>query len=211
MKTEDLIRGLSADARPTHSLESGLGLALAAGGAGALVLFALLLSLRAGMPGLLMEPRILLKFAVTLSLAGAAGWTALRLVRPGARPAGAARLLLLPAGFLALGVAAELVFTPATRWLPDLVGHYALACAILVPVMSAPVLAAALLALRRGAPDRPAVAGAAAGLLAGGIGATLYAFHCIDDSPLFLLAWYGLALTLTTATGALLGRVVLRW
>lgn len=211
MKTDDLIRGLAADARPTRGLGVGLALALAAGLAGALVLFALVLAPRHGMPALLAEPRILLKFAVTLSLAVAAGWTALRLVRPGSKAAGPARLLALPAALLALGVAAEMVATPEADWMPGLVGHYAVYCVMLVPVMSAPVLGAVLLALRRGAPSRPALAGAVAGLMAGGLGAALYAFHCIDDSPLFMLTWYGIAIGIVTAAGAVIGRRVLAW
>ena len=83
MKTDDLIRALAADAQPRWGLGTGLALALAVGVAGAVALFALILAPRTGMPGLLAEPRILLKFAVTLSLAAAAAWSALRLVRPG--------------------------------------------------------------------------------------------------------------------------------
>ena len=51
-------------------------------------------------------------------------------------------------------------------------------------------LVGALLALRQGAPEHPAFAGAAAGLLAGAIGAACYATHCPDDSPLFVAAWW---------------------
>ena len=37
-----------------------------------------------------------------------------------------------------------------------------------------------------GVPTRPALAGAVAGLLAGGLAASFYAAHCTDDSPLFV-------------------------
>ncbi|MFK8252979.1 NrsF family protein [Ancylobacter terrae] len=211
MRTDDLIRGLAADVRPTRGLGAGLAGALAAGLAGALVLFALILTPRAGMPGLLADPRVLLKFAVSLSLAAAASLTALRLVRPGAAAGRAARLLAVPALLLAAGVAGELLARPSSDWMPDLVGHSAFYCTVLVPLISAPLLGAALLALRRGAPSSPALAGAAAGLLAGGIGAALYALHCGDDSPLFLLVWYGIAITAVTGAGALIGRRVLAW
>lgn len=211
MKTEDLIRGLAADATATRGLGPGFAWALAAGLAGAAALFPAMLAPRAGMPALLAEPRILLKFAVTLSLAGAAAATALRLVRPGAPVAGLARLLALPAALLALGVAAELATSPRATWIAGLVGRNAVYCMTLVPVMAAPVLGAVLLALRHGAPSDPARAGAAAGLVAGGLGAALYAFHCVDDSPLFLLTWYGIAIGVVTAAGALIGRRVLAW
>ena len=65
--------------------------------------------------------------------------------------------------------------------------------------------------LRSGAPASPALAGAAAGLLAATAGATLYAFHCFDDSPLFVVTWYVLAALPVIALGAILGRRLLRW
>ena len=46
---------------------------------------------------------------------------------------------------------------------------------------------------------------------AGGFSATLYALHCVDDSPLFVAAWYGLGTGLVAAAGAALGPKVLKW
>jgi len=65
--------------------------------------------------------------------------------------------------------------------------------------------------LRFGAPSRPGLAGTVAGLLAGAIGAALYATHCPDDSPLFVATWYGLGLAIVTAAGAAIGTRLLRW
>jgi len=65
--------------------------------------------------------------------------------------------------------------------------------------------------LRHGAPARPAVAGAIAGLLSAALAATLYASHCTDDSPLFVATWYTLATALVTAVGALAGSKLLRY
>jgi hypothetical protein len=50
-----------------------------------------------------------------------------------------------------------------------------------------------------------------AGLLAAGLGATLYASHCADDSPLFVMVWYSLATAFVAAVGAFVGRRVLRY
>jgi hypothetical protein len=80
-----------------------------------------------------------------------------------------------------------------------------------VPLMSLPLLAASLIGLRHGAPARPAVAGAMAGLLSAGLAATLYASHCTDDSPLFVATWYSISTALVTALGALIGSRVLRY
>jgi hypothetical protein len=55
------------------------------------------------------------------------------------------------------------------------------------------------------------MAGAAAGLLAGGLGAVLYAIHCPDDSPLFVALWYVPAVALVVLAGAAAGSRVLRW
>jgi hypothetical protein len=77
--------------------------------------------------------------------------------------------------------------------------------------MSLPLLAAALIGLRHGAPSRPAVAGALAGLSSAGLAATLYAAHCTDDSPLFVATWYTTAAALVAAIGALAGSRVLRF
>ena len=71
-----------------------------------------------------------------------------------------------------------------------LVGSNSRVCMTAIPLMSLPLLAAALIGLRHGAPARPAVAGAIAGLLSAGLAATLYASHCTDDSPLFVATWY---------------------
>ena len=91
------------------------------------------------------------------------------------------------------------------------VGGNSRVCLTAIPLMSLPLLAAALIGLRHGAPTRPAVAGAIAGLLSAGLAATLYASHCTDDSPLFVATWYTMATALVTAIGALAGSRVLRF
>jgi hypothetical protein len=65
--------------------------------------------------------------------------------------------------------------------------------------------------LRSAAPASPTLAGAAAGLLAATAAASLYAFHCFDDSPLFVATWYTLAAIPVVAIGAIAGRRLLRW
>jgi hypothetical protein len=73
------------------------------------------------------------------------------------------------------------------------------------------LLAASLIGLRHGAPTRPALEGAMAGMVSAGLAATLYASHCTDDSPLFVATWYTLSTALVTALGALVGSRVLRF
>jgi hypothetical protein len=119
---------------------------------------------------------------------------------------------LLPIAMLAvLAVVAELAILPKASWSTRLIGSNSLICLSAIPMLSMAPLAAVLTILRRGAPASPALAGAAAGLLAATSGATLYAFHCFDDSPLFVVTWYTLATIPVIAAGALAGRRVLRW
>ena len=82
---------------------------------------------------------------------------------------------------------------------------------MLIPFLSIGPLACIMLALRQGAPTRPGLTGAVAGLAAGGIAATLYASHCTDDSPLFVATWYSLAIGIVTLLGYVIGSRFLRW
>ena len=120
-------------------------------------------------------------------------------------------MLAIPAGLLVAGIAAEMLLPQRLPAMTRLIGSNSRVCLAAIPVMSLPLLAAALLGLRQGAPTRPAVAGAIAGLLSAGLAATLYASHCPDDSPLFVATWYTLATALVTAIGALAGSKVLRF
>ncbi|MEA2886540.1 MAG: hypothetical protein QOD11_900, partial [Bradyrhizobium sp.] len=119
--------------------------------------------------------------------------------------------LLVPVGLLGIGVGGEMMMPQRLPMMTRLVGSNSRTCLTAIPLLSLPLLAAALLALRHGAPTRPTVAGAFAGLLSAGLAATLYASHCTDDSPLFVATWYTLATALVTAIGALAGSKVLRF
>ena len=209
MRTDELIRSLTADTAPAPRLSRSLGLWLAAGWAVSAVLFAVVLGPRSDFAQVATEPRFLLKFVETLLLAATAALVVLRLAQPGARVSGA--VLLLAPALLALAIVAELLLMPRDTWMPRLVGRNSLVCLASVPLLAAPVLVAVLRVLQRGAPLRPALTGAVAGLLAGGLGAALYAAHCVDDSPLFVATWYTLAIALVAAAGALAGHRLLRW
>jgi len=152
-----------------------------------------------------------LKFVVTLALAISAIMVSLHLSRPEVSLKGWAWLLLIPAGILMAGIASEMMMPQRLPMMTRLIGSNSRVCMTAIPLMSVPLLAAALIGLRHGAPARPAVAGAIAGLLSAGLAATLYASHCTDDSPLFVATWYTTATALVTAIGALVGSRVLRF
>jgi hypothetical protein len=157
------------------------------------------------------DGRFGLKFMVTLALAFAAVGLVLRVVRPGVEAGFWWMALLVAPTLLVLGIAYELIALPVSTWIPRLMGRNSVVCLTSIPLLAAPILVALLFILRDGAPLRPALAGAAAGLVAGGLAATLYAAHCTDDSPLFVTTWYGIAVMVIAGVGALAGARWLRW
>ncbi len=212
MQTEQFIRTLAADnahrARPV-----GLVLALA-------LLVAVPVSTAMFLAGFGVRPDVMtamhnpffdLKFVVTLTLAITAIIVSLHLSRPEASLKGWAWLLLIPAGILIVGIVCEMMIPQRLPMMTRLIGSNSRICMTVIPLLAVPVLVAALIGLRHGAPARPAVAGAIAGLLSAGVAATLYASHCTDDSPLFVATWYPIAIALVTAVGALAGSRVLRF
>ena len=145
-------------------------------------------------------------------LAALSGVLVLRLFRPGASARGVLAVALgAPLLLLALGVLGELLSVPAAQWSQRLIGSNAMFCLKSIPLLGLAPLLAILFALRNGAPERPALAGAGAGLFAGAIGAALYAMHCPDNSPLFVAVWYPIGIAMVTAVGAMLGARLLRW
>ncbi len=213
METDQLIRSLAADnahrARPVGIV---LALVLLSAAPVSLAIFFSELGVRPDVMTAMRNPFFDLKFVVTLALAISGIAISLHLSRPEASLLGWAWLLLIPVGFVAAGIAGEMMMMPQRLpMMTRLVGSNSRICMTAIPLMSLPLLAAALIGLRHGAPTHPAVTGAVAGLLSAGLAATLYASHCTDDSPLFVATWYTIATALVTAIGALAGSRVLRF
>jgi hypothetical protein len=93
----------------------------------------------------------------------------------------------------------------------DFLGHSIPVCLPAINLMSLPILAGLIAALRRGAPVDPQKAGALAGLAAAGLATALYSTFCTEDSPLFYSVWYSVGIAITTALGAVAGSRWLRW
>src|SRR5215216_6249803 len=212
MDTDQLIRTLAADnthrARPVGF---ALMLALLAAAPVSLLMFFTELGVRPDVMVAMRNPFFDLKFAVTLALAIAAIAVSLHLSRPEASLRGFGWLLLAPVGILTAAIGGEMMMPQRLPMMTRLVGKNSWTCLTAIPLMSLPLLVGALIGLRHGAPARPAVAGAIAGLFSAGLAATLYASHCTDDSPLFVAAWYTIATALVIAIGALAGAKVLRF
>ena len=212
MDTDQLIRTLAADnthrARPVGFV---LMLGLLAAAPVSLLIFFAELGVRPDVMTAVHNPFFDLKFAVTIALAISAIAVSLHLSRPEASLRGFGWWLLIPAGLLAAGVSGEMMMPQRVPMMTRLVGSNSKICLTAVPAMALPLLAGALIGLRHGAPSRPAVAGAIAGLVSAGLAATVYAAHCTDDSPLFVATWYTLAAALMAAIGALAGSRMLRF
>ncbi|MBS0548019.1 MAG: DUF1109 family protein [Proteobacteria bacterium] len=211
MKTDQLLEALVADrdARP-RSLTGRLRGAMAVGIALSFALFLCLLGFRHDIGAALTTWRFELKIAIV----GLALVVAFRLCRALLRPVPPAHpaLYLLPlALLLAAAVALELALVPMSAWETRMIGTNSMVCLTAVPVLSLAPLAALFAMVRTAAPASPRRAGAALGLLAASAGAALYAFHCFDDSPLFVLVWYCLATFPVILLGAFAGGRLLRW
>jgi hypothetical protein len=212
MDTDQLIRTLAADnphrARPVGFV---LALVLLAAAPVSLLMFFTELGVRPDVMTAMHNPFFDLKFAVTLALASAAIIAGLHLSRPEASLHGFGWLFAIPVGLLAAGIGVEMMMPQRLSMTARLVGDNSKICMTAIPLMSAPLLVASLIGLRHGAPTRPAIAGAVAGMMSAGLAATLYASHCTDDSPLFVATWYTISTALVTAVGALIGSKVLRF
>ena len=212
METEELIRTLAADnphrARPVGFV---LALALLAAAPVSFLMFMTALGVRPDVMTAMHNPFFDLKFVITLALAISAIAVSLHLSRPEASMRGWGWLLLIPVGIIAAGIGSEMMMPQRLPMMARLVGHNSRVCMTAIPLLSLPLLAGALIGLRHGAPARPALAGAIAGLISAGLAATLYASHCTDDSPLFVATWYPIATAAVAAVGALIGAKVLRF
>ena len=211
MKTGDLIKGLSADKTPGMPMARTWLLAtLAAVGLAALAFFALL-GPRPDINDAMGSWRFLLKFVETGLLALTAWGAVTMLSSPGQYRSWPMVALLAAPVLLVIAAMLEMSLIPSGDRVPKMIGTNNMLCLLAIPAIGLPPLAVFLAALKHSAPVRPGVAGAVAGLFAGGIAAFFYGMHCIDDSPLFVIIWYTLAIAILAAIGAVAGRRILRW
>lgn len=212
MQTDRLITVLAADShyrQPPVRTQLAKALLVALPVAAALMLVTL--GLRPDFMAAMRNPFFDLKFLVTLALAIPAVVISVHLSRPEASLGRWIWLLLLSPFILVAAIVTEMMMPQRMPMMARMMGRSSMLCVSAIPIISLPILGASLLALRRGAPSRPALAGALAGLMSAGFAATIYAAHCIDDSPLFVALWYTIAVVTVGAIGAALGTRVLRY
>ncbi|MGH6859068.1 MAG: NrsF family protein [Phyllobacterium sp.] len=213
MTTDDLIARLAGDLKPVSPgavigrVVLGLGLGLAASS----ILMLAWLGMRPDLMAATGTMPFWSKLAYTLALA-AIGASAVKRI---AHPLGSIwpNLVLMLAGLLLLGVLAgmQLAMAPPERYPELLIGKSMAVCTFNIVMLSLPFLIGAFWVLRGLAPTRLTVAGGAAGLAAGAMGALVYSFHCTESGMPFVAVWYTLGVLVPGLIGAAAGRFVLRW
>ncbi|MES2529965.1 MAG: DUF1109 domain-containing protein [Pseudomonadota bacterium] len=213
MKTAELIALLSADAGPVprQAASRRLGWAVTAALPLSLVLMLVAYGLRRDLSAAAALPMFWVKLVFPLCIAAMGFLAAQRLARPGMRAGAAWAGLLAPV--LAVWLLAAFAWAgasetarPAMLW-----GQSWRGCIFNIVLLSAPMFVAVFGALKGLAPTRPSWAGAAAGAVAGGLGASVYALHCMELAAPFLAVWYVAGIAVTMALGACLGPRLLRW
>lgn len=215
MTNDALIAKLCANLKPIRGTRARMSLLIAAAAGGgtavAIALFWPSLGPRPDLWAAALTTMFWVKVIYTASLA-VLGFGALgNLSRPDSGPVRWARLLWPPVSLLFVVTALDWAMAPATSSAAFWMGSSWWQCPVYVLGLSVPACVALMLALSGLAPARLAAAGAAAGLVAGGLGATAYALHCVETSPGFVLIWYSLGLIAAGKVGASLGPRVLGW
>ena len=213
MKTDQLIDMLGTNIEPVKDgqLRNTLLIALAVGAAAALCLMVAIF----GAPGESFGREyfgltaLALTFPLGLVAAGASFLIrAARPGNPGRRPLVVIGLLfvaILSAGFVAL------FLTHPDAWGGMIFGPQWAACLICIPLLAIAPFASLILALRKEAPTDLTGTGAVTGLVAGALGAAVFAFHNPGGSIPFIVLWYGGPIVVCALIGAILGPRLLRW
>lgn len=213
MKTVDLLDLLAADTAPvdTSAGAKRFRLGVALGGCAAAALLAATLGIRSDLGTLALIPMFWLKLGFPAALAAAGFAAARRLSIPGSRLGTVWAWIALPLILVwLLTTTALLSALPDQRAAMVFVGTWR-TCPLYIAMVSIPVFIGVIWAMKGLAPTRLRLAGAGAGLLAGAVGAFVYAFYCPETSAAFLGIWYALGIAIPVAAGALIGPRLLHW
>jgi hypothetical protein len=211
MTTDDLIRALAADRHVGRKARAVLLIALLPATAFVVILFFTRIGFREDIDAALHTVRFLFKFVVIVPLAVITMGALLRSTGPIPALGPWAKLLPLPLLVLCAGVVAELLSIPRSAWMVRLIGSNAVNCMTLIPLLASGPLTIFIAALKSGAPAYLGWSGAIAGLAASSLAAVFYALNCFDDSPLFVITWYPLAMLTVVSAGYFAGVRYLRW
>ena len=213
MKTDELIHLLATDDRPVqrNAIEQRFVVAALAGIAGAGVLMLSLFGLRPDLLATMALPMFWGKLVFAAALAAAGLALLRRMARPGMALGHAALWLALPPLVLWAMALWALSQVSAAERMPLILGSTCRSCPFNIAALSVPAFVTGFWALKGAAPTRLVWTGAGAGLLAGALGALVYALHCPEMATPFLAVWYVAGMAIPTALGAVLGPRLLRW
>jgi hypothetical protein len=213
MKTDDLITMLASGVQSVeaNALQRRYATALGWGGFGATLLMAIMLGVRPDLAEASLLPMFWVKFFLPASLLAGGLIAVVRLSRPGARLGRVTSALVAPVVAIWLLAAVALLGAAPEARSALIFGDTWKTCPFNVTLLSMPAFVALMWAMRGLAPTQLALSGAAAGLLSGAIGATVYSLHCPEMQAPFLAIWYLLGMLIPTALGALFGPRLLRW
>jgi hypothetical protein len=213
MKTDELIALLAHDATPVKRcmLPARLLLFSLIGAFIAAVILVPWLGIRPDLADAMGGTTFWMKAIYTFGL-GVGGFALVeRLSRPGVK-GGFGWLLAAACVAAIVAIAVSELMSMPPEDMPDaIMGSSWYSCPLCIIVLSIPGLAAILWTMRRFAPTRPTLAGAAAGLLAGGLAATVYGLHCDETAAPFVAIWYSLGVVVSALLGAMVGPRALRW
>jgi len=213
MNTDDLVAMLSTNIEPIGRERVGrtISAAIVVGAAIAFGIMLAALGVRADLTTTHAMLFLLLKLVFALAVVGVATRYLMRLARPGGERGISPFVIAVPFAAIAILGMISLGGAPSTYWNRMVVGDEWLECLLSIPIIAIVPFAVAIFAMRSAAPTNLVRSGAVAGLVAGGVSAMAYAFHCTDDSLPFVAVWYGGTIVLCTLAGAALGPRLLRW
>ncbi len=212
MKTDELIAWLAEEPVAVRPVTLTLALGVGAGAGVSFVVMLLWMHLRPDLATAILTGAFWMKLAYAASLAALAFPIVVRLSRPGSTVERFDLALLVPVLALATIAVVELMAaaTPGER-MHLMMGASSRVCPWRIIALSMPVLAGIAVAMRALAPTRLALAGGAAGLLAGAVGTAIYALHCDESAAPFVVIWYTFGMAVVGLLGGLFGRALLRW
>lgn len=213
MKTDDLVSMLAngAVAVEPNMLRRRYATALGWGAFGATLLMAIMLGVRPDLAEAVWLPMFWMKLAFPAVLLAGALLAVARLSRPGTRLGRVPLVIAAPVIMMWIAAGAMLLSVVPVARSEMVLGSSWSECPIYIATLSAPAFISLFWAMRGMAPTRPIVAGAASGLLAGALGALIYALHCPEMAAPFLAIWYVLGMLIPAAVGAVVGPLLLRW
>lgn len=213
MKTGDLVSFLATGeiAIDRHAAARRYGLAIGAGMVAATLLMLGMLGVRHDLAEAILLPMFWIKTAYVASLAVVSLLVVLRLSQPGRRLDWLPLVLVAPVLLMCILAVSVLADVPPPMRLALLLGTSWSKCLLLIAMLSIPMFIATLWAMQGLGPTRLRLAGAAAGLLSGAIGALVYSLHCPEMAAPFIASWYLAGMLIPAAIGALLGQRILRW